>query len=136
MAASVTRRVGTGGVKYLLDSVILIDHFNGMAVATGFIERYGADSALSVITRAEVLAGFDDGAASVAIRLLDAFPTLPMTTEIADTAARLRRTERWKLPDAIQAAIARAHGLILATRNSRDFQPGGDPEVLIPYRSR
>jgi predicted nucleic acid-binding protein len=40
---------------------------------------------------------------------------------------------RWKLPDAIQAAIARAHGLTLVTRNTRDFQPGGDPEVLIPY---
>ena len=121
-------------MKYLLDSVILIDHFNGTAAASGFLERYGADSALSVTTRAEVLAGFDDAAVSLAIRLLDAFPTLPMTVEIADTAARLRYTERWKLPDAIQAAIARAHGLILVTRNSRDFQPGGDPEVLIPYR--
>lgn len=123
-------------MKYLIDSVILIDHFNGVAAATEFLERHGVESALSVITRAEVLAGFDDGAASVAIRLLDAFPTLPMTVAIADAAARLRRTERWKLPDAIQAAIARAHGLILVTRNTRDFQPGGNPEVLIPYRSR
>lgn len=123
-------------MKYLLDSVILIDHFNGLAAATGFIERYGSDSALSVITRAEVLAGFDDDAASLALRLLGAFPTLPMTVEIADTAARFRRTERWKLPDAIQAAIARAHGLTLVTRNTRDFQAGGDPEVLIPYRLR
>lgn len=123
-------------MKYLIDSVILIDHFNGVAAATEFLERHGVESSLSVITRAEVLAGFDDGAASVAIRLLDAFPTLPMTVAIADVAARLRRTERWKLPDAIQAAIARAHGLILVTRNTRDFQPGGDPEVLIPYRPR
>lgn len=121
-------------MKYLIDSVILIDHFNGVAPATEFLERRGVESSLSVITRAEVLAGFDDGAAPVAIRLLDAFPTLPMTVAIADDAARLRRTERWKLPDAIQAAIARAHGLILVTRNTRDFQPGGDPEVLVPYR--
>jgi predicted nucleic acid-binding protein len=123
-------------VKYLLDSVILIDHFNGISAATAFIDRHGTDSALSVITRAEVLAGFDDESESLATRLLDCFPTLPMTVETADAAARLRRTERWKLPDAIQAAIARAHGLILVTRNSRDFQPGGDPEVLIPYRSK
>lgn len=120
-------------MRYLLDSVILIDHFNGVAAATGFLDRYAAEAALSVITRAEVLAGFDDDTALLAIRLLDAFPTLPMTAEIADEAARLRRSVRWKLPDAIQAAIALAHGLTLVTRNTRDFQPGGDPEVLVPY---
>ena len=32
--------------------------------------------------------------------------TLPVTIEVADLAAGLRRTQRWKLPDAIQAAIA------------------------------
>ena len=121
-------------MKYLLDSVILIDHFNGVAAATGFLGHHGADSAVSVITRAEVLAGFDDDAVSLAIRLLDAFPTLPVTVEIADEAARLRRSVHWKLPDAIQPALARMHGLTLVTRNTRDFQPGGDPEVLIPYR--
>lgn len=121
-------------MRYLLDSVIVIDHFNGVAAATGFLERYAAESALSVITRAEVLAGFDADAESVALRLLDVFPTLPLTVEIADDAARLRRGSRWKLRDAIQAAIARAHGLTLVTRNTRDFQPGGDPEVLIPYQ--
>ena len=121
-------------MRYLLDSVILIDHFNGAVAATAFLGRHGADSAISVITRAEVLAGFDDDAVLLAIRLLDAFPTLPMTVEIADEAARLRRSVRWKLPDAIQAALARMHGLTLVTRNTRDFQPGGDPETLIPYR--
>jgi len=121
-------------MRYLIDSVILIDHFNKVPAATAFLETHGADSALSVITRAEVLAGFDDDTAVLAMRLLDAFPTLPMTTEIADEAARLRRTVRWKLPDAVQAAIARAHGLTLVTRNTRDFQPGGDLSVMIPYR--
>jgi len=66
--------------------------------------------------------------------LLDQFPILPVNVEIADLAARLRRSERWKLPDAIQAAVAIGHGLTLVTRNTRDFQPGGQPEVLIPYR--
>ena len=134
MAAAVARRVGAGGLRYLLDSVILIDHFNGVAAATGFLEREGSGAAVSVMTRAEVLAGFDDDVALIAVRLLDAFPALPVTVEIADDAARLRRSARWKLPDAIQAAIARAHGLTLVTRNTRDFQLGGDPEVLIPYR--
>lgn len=66
--------------------------------------------------------------------LLDVFPTLPITAEIADRAGALRRSRRWKLPDAMQAALAMQHGLVLVTRNTRDFQPGGDPSVLIPYR--
>ena len=121
-------------MKYLLDSVILIDHCNGIEAATRFLAEHGRACALSVITRAEVLAGFDDDAMELALELLDQFPALPITTEIADIAARLRRSERWKLPDALQAAVAIRHGLALVTRNTRDFRSSGDLDVLVPYR--
>jgi predicted nucleic acid-binding protein len=126
--------VGSTRLKYLLDSVVLIDHFNGIEPATTFLSEHGSACAISVITRAEVLAGFDDDTEGLARELLDAFATLPVTAEAADLAAVLRRTERWKLPDALQAAIASLHGLTLVTRNTRDFQPGGTPDVLVPYR--
>lgn len=126
--------MGSGRVKYLLDSVILIDHFNGVADATRFLVEHGSECALSAVTRAEVLAGFDAATDALARVVLDAFPTLPLTVEIADLAATLRRSERWKLPDALQAATTIHHGLMLVTRNTRDFQPGGTPKVLIPYR--
>jgi hypothetical protein len=119
-------------VKFLLDSVILIDHFNAVAAATEFLGERGKDCALSVITRAEVLAGFDEAGALAARELLDLFPALPITTEIADLAARLRRSERWKLPDALQAAVAMHHGLVLVTRNTRDFQDGAGLRVVVP----
>jgi hypothetical protein len=120
-------------VKYLLDSVIVIDHFNAVAAATEFLSEHGKDCALSVITRAEVLAGFDEAGALAARELLDLFPALPITAEIADLAARLRRSERWKLPDALQAAVAMHHGLVLATRNTRDFHDGAGLRVVVPY---
>lgn len=120
-------------MKCLLDSVILIDHFNGIAEATQFLSEHGSTCALSVITRAEVLAGFDEEHARLAVELLDAFPALPITTEIADRAARLRRSERWKLPDALQAAVAMHHGLELVTRNTRDFRTDGELVVVVPY---
>ena len=125
--------MGRPTVRLLLDSVILIDHFNGITAATSFLAEHSSESALSVITRAEVLAGFDENSATLAVDLLNVFVTLPVTVETADAAARLRRSQRWKLPDAIQAAIAIEHGLTLATRNTRDFQPGGQPGVIIPY---
>lgn len=121
-------------MKYLLDSVVLIDHFNGIEAATRFLAEHGSRCAISVITCAEVLAGFDEAGEALARELLDAFATLPVTAEIADRAAALRRSERWKLPDALQAAVATHHRLMLVTRNTRDFQPGGVPEVVVPYR--
>lgn len=121
-------------MNYLLDSVILIDHFNGIAPATTFVSDHAAACGLSVITRAEVLTGFPREEEHLALALLDAFPTLPLTAEIADTAARLRRVRRWKLPDAIQAAFAKHHDLTLVTRNTRDFGTEDEIAVLVPYR--
>lgn len=47
MAESVTR--------YLLDSVILIDHFNGIAAATHFLQEHKQDLSISVNTRAAAI---------------------------------------------------------------------------------
>ena len=120
--------------RYLLDSVIVIDHFNGVDAATEFLTAHGRDCVISVITRAETLAGFPPESEPLARELLDQFAALPVTTEVADAAARLRHNHGMKLPDAIQAAIAIQEGLSLVTRNTRDFKADGPVEVKIPYR--
>ena len=120
-------------MRVLLDSVILIDHFNGLAAATAYLKMVHPVASLSVITRAEVLTGFDEAQLARALPLLDSFPVLPLTKEIADRAARLRREHRWKLPDALQAAFAEVHGMRLATRNTRDFDPAVHSFVHVPY---
>lgn len=127
------RGTGRGGLRFLLDSVILIDHFNGYREATRYLARVGGEAALSVITRAEVLAGFDPDGQTAAAGLLDRFPTLGVDQPVADLAARLRREHRWKMPDALQAALASYHSLSLATRNTRDFPPDRYGFVVIPY---
>jgi predicted nucleic acid-binding protein len=46
----------------LIDSVILIDHLNGIDKATHFLSGLSTnETAISVITRAEVLVGVDKG---------------------------------------------------------------------------
>ncbi len=120
-------------MKFLLDSVILIDHFNGIDAATRFIAENYRKVALSLITRAELLTGFEAETAEMVAGLLDRFPNLPIEKPIADAAARLRRRHGWKLPDAFQAAVARHHGLILVTRNTRDFDPERYDFVSVPY---
>jgi len=47
-------------VIYLLDSVILIDHFNGVEAATTSLRECRSDAAISAITRAEVMTGFGE----------------------------------------------------------------------------
>lgn len=121
------------GERVLLDSVILIDHFNRVGAATRYLREVSDLAYVSAITRAEVLTGFDDEDLPLARRLLDSFPLLVIDRDVADLAAALRRTNRWKLPDALQAATARQHGLLLATRNTRDFPPGECDFVRVPY---
>jgi len=118
---------------YLLDSVILIDHFNGVEAATAFLREHRSNIAISAITHAEVMTGFDDAQRALPARLLEVFVCLPLDRETADLAARLRRDHRWKLPDAIQAAVAQHHGLKLVTRNTKDFPADVFHFVLTPY---
>ena len=125
--------MGATRVRRLLDSVILIDHFNGIDAATRFIASEHQGIALSPITRAEVLTGFDEDVLPSARGLLDRFPTLPVTATEADLAASLRRSEGWRLPDALQAALALTHGLRLVTRNTKDFPSTRYDFVEVPY---
>lgn len=121
------------GESVLLDSVILIDHFNGIDAATQYLRDVSETSYISAITRVEVLTGFGEEDVPLARSLLDVFPLLVIDREVADLAAALRCTNRWRLPDALQVAVARQHGLPLATRNTKDFPPAECNFVRIPY---
>jgi hypothetical protein len=121
-------------LKYLLDSVILIDHFNNIPQATLFLQDNRAISAISVITRAEVLTGFFLEQRLVVAQFLDCFITLNVDKIIADLSATLRHQYRWKLPDAMQAALAKHYQIQLVTRNTKDFPIGKYDFVVIPYQ--
>jgi len=122
-------------LKRLLDSVILIDHFNNILEATQFILSLDPEeTAISVITRAEILVGFQGPELEVVKALLDQYEFLSIDKTIADMAAELRRDHGRKLPDAFQAAIATYHHLKFCTRNTKDFDTSKHPFVEIPYQ--
>ncbi len=119
----------------LLDSVILIDHFNDISKATKFILGLNPEkTSISVISRAEILVGFDENSIEKAKSLLDQYRLLIIDKEIADSAAEMRREYGWKLPDAFQAALALHHHIKLSTRNTKDFDPKKHSFVEIPYK--
>ena len=75
----------------LLDSVILIDHFNNISKATNFILGLNPEkTSISVISRAEILVGFDENNIEKAKSLLDQYRILIIDKEIADRAAEIR----------------------------------------------
>ncbi len=112
-----TRRIGTSGTvaDVLVDTDIFIDHLRG---ATELKPR-GNRLHYSVITRAELFAGNDS--TSVLHALLSPLWEVGISTRIAEQAGQLRRATGLRLPDALIAATALEHRMILATRNRRDF---------------
>jgi len=122
-------------LERLLDSVILIDHFNNIAEASRFIASLDpGKTAISVITYAEILVGFEGETAEEAKVLLNHYEILSIDTIIAEKTAELRRRYGWKLPDAFQAALALHHRLRLCTRNTNDFNPKKHSFVEVPYK--
>jgi predicted nucleic acid-binding protein len=127
--------MGSMKSRILLDTVILVDHLNGIGAATRWLNTLKpGEAVISVITRAEVLVGIDETTRDAVLEFLDNWNCLEITADIADLAADLRRAHRWKLPDALQAALAEYHALALATRNTKDFDPKKHHFVRIPYR--
>ncbi len=122
------------GTGVLVDSVVFIDHFNGIQAATDYLGSVRDVARITPISVAEVLVGLAGEPARRARLFLACFPLLPLDREVAELAARLRREHGWRLPDAFQAAAARHHGLALATRNTRDFPPDRHAFVRVPYR--
>jgi len=116
----------------LLDTNILIDYLGGIEAAREEIARYPKPF-ISPITWMEVMVGADEAEALVVGRFLNRFPQIAMDAEVASTTVAIRREHRIRLPDAIIWASARHAGVLLVTRNHRDF-PEDHPGVRIPYR--
>ena len=109
-------------IERLIDSVILIDHLNGIDKATHFIIGLDPDkTAISVITRAEILVGINEMQEAFVKSFLDQYRLLIIDRAISDLCAKLRKKHGWKLPDAFQAALAKHHKIKLTTRNTKDF---------------
>ncbi|MFP3982050.1 MAG: PIN domain-containing protein [Desulfobacterales bacterium] len=121
-------------IERLLDSVILIDHLNDLPPASAYLKSLDPDrTAISVITYAEIMVGISETDQETVRNFLYQFTIFSIDPEIADMAAELRRKNRWKLPDAFQAAIAVYHHIRFATRNTKDFPPERHDFAEIPY---
>ena len=127
------------GQRYLIDSNVIIDYTALRLPENGsdFVEQiFNSDFLISVVVKIEVL-GFDDlpnklmgmeefiGLASV----------FPLDEPITRQAIILRRKyKKLKLGDAIIAATALIHDLVLVTRNFSDFKNIASLQVVDPHK--
>lgn len=118
-------------MRLCLDTNILIDVLKGEPSALAWLEHQQRP-AVSLITWMEVLMGCQPDEAPVVQRWLEGFDRIAVDPCVAEMAVSLRREHALKLPDAIILATAQCSGLVLATRNTKDFplRLGG---VFHPY---
>ena len=118
-------------MKALFDSNIIVDFVTGHEEAK--VELRNFERFISRITWIEVLVGSQtEDDRKIREHLLTQFQMFELDAAVAKEAVLIRKGSRLKLPDAIILATARVHGLLLVTRNHRDFSRK-NPEIRIPY---
>jgi predicted nucleic acid-binding protein len=119
-------------LTYLLDTNVLIMALRGRTMALDLLEQYRVhDSAgISVTTRTEILAGMRSHEEHLTMELLASLLNLSVTADVADRAGRLiytaaRKGIQTSFPDALIAATALEHGIIVVTTNAAHFEALG-----------
>jgi hypothetical protein len=122
-----------GLMKAVFDTNILVDYLNGIPAARRELDQY-EETAISVVTWMEVLAGVEDAEGEAVTRqFLSQFTLVPLDKSVAERAIIIRRTHKLKLPDAIIWASAQRLGQTLVTRNTKDFSKAA-PGIRVPYQ--
>lgn len=123
---------------YLIDSNAIIQ-FLDETLPEKAIDRLeqivdDEDYVISVINEIEVLSfGERPKALAVAERFVQASTVIQITGDIIAKTIEIRQRNKIKLPDAVIAATALVHNLIVITRNTKDFKKVPDLKVINPY---
>jgi predicted nucleic acid-binding protein len=123
------------GMKYLLDTNAVLDFMgNRFPVTAHTIMSKIIDEEinLSIINKIELL-GFTKVEQDL-IDFVDCANVLPLSDEVANKTIEIRRACKIKLPDAIIAATALAHNLVLVSHNTKDFQKIPHFRFFNPYQ--
>jgi len=123
--------------QYLIDTNAVVDYLGKILPAAGMDFMDGVIDAVptvSVVTKIEML-GFN--APAEHYQLLSDFikdaTVVDLTDNIVDSTIDIRKKYKIKLPDAIIAATAIVHKMILITRNISDFKNVTSLTVIDPY---
>jgi len=126
-------------MKYLWDTNTAIYYLQQQfpTSAEQFMDAIIAESTpcISAITEIELLCwkAPTERDAEVLKNFIDSILVIELEQPIKLRTADIRKEHKIKLPDAIIAATAIVHNLILVTRNIRDFQNVNDLKYVNPW---
>lgn len=122
------------GKRYLLDTNTVLDFMGNKlpGKAKKYIARIiDLEINMSVINKIELL-GFSKVEKDI-IEFVACSNIHPMDDTIVDKTIEVRRLYKIKIPDAVIAATALQNGLVLVSRNIKDFKNIQGLEVIDPY---
>jgi len=120
---------------YLIDTNVIIDNFGNKlpAKAKEFLSSF--DPVVSAVTKIEVL-GWPKATKeqlSPLYAFMDIANILPIDEAVIEETVLIRQTQKIALGDAIIAATALVHGLVLISRNISDFENIRGLKVIDPH---
>lgn len=126
------------GKRYLIDTNVIIDYSSDLIPFESgiFIETiFNTDFNISVVVKIEAL-GYNEEISKMS--LLEEFITtatiIPLDDVVTQKTIALRKIKKLKLGDAIIAATAIVHDLIIVTRNISDFQNIPELKVINSHK--
>lgn len=126
------------GQGYLIDTNVVIDYTSNLLPTKGevFVENiFNTGFNISVVVQIESLGYNGDPAKMLLLeRFLATANIYPVESVIAQQTIILRKGRKIKLGDAIIAATALVHGLVLVSRNLDDFKNITGLQVLDPWQ--
>ena len=118
---------------YLIDTNIIIYYLEGEQAAVSFLRTHRGKLAISSITWMETLSyPFSADEEQIVRAFLQEFRLIEISSPVMELSVEIRRMKKLKLPDAIIAASAIHHDLILVTRNIKDFN-GTAVKTVDPF---
>lgn len=126
------------GAKFLIDTNTVIELVTALLPPAGsaWVDDVvlRQEHAISVINWIELLVNPKSLREREVLELFVANSlVLPIDEHVVRQTILLRQTYRTKLPDALVAATALAHGLVLVSRNAADFDKIADLKVINPH---
>jgi predicted nucleic acid-binding protein len=123
------------GKRYLIDSNTIIDFCNGKLPLKGKDFLMNIRPEISIITQIELFA--NPNIPKQEYQLLEKFVDIAIVhavdARLVQTTIDIRQNYKIKLPDAIIAATAIAHNLVLITRNIDDFKRLSNLTIVNPW---
>lgn len=121
--------------KYLIDTNVIIDNFGNKLPEKAKSLLYTIELTISVVTKIEVLGWIN--ATNEQLQPLYDFmeiaSILPINEAVIEKTIAIRQTKKIALGDAIIAATALVHDLVLISRNTSDFNNIDDLQVIDPH---